>query len=152
MESLFSSPENFIRETHIFRLLGPLGNCDLSTLTRLGTPTSPMSLVYPFLLPFHTQKHTLNAHARVYIYVSASFVFSSDKWRHLEIRRTGTTVVERYFPCLRRGKWHEWVSSGIRRRLFPPEHKTERVSTQIASKWILRTLLNLKFMYKNMIY
>lgn len=87
--SLFSSPGHFIRKTYIFRLLGPLGDCDLSTLTRLGTHFTYVSRIFSlFSLP-RTQKHRERAYASSY--VSTSFV-PSDKWRHLEIRRAGTRL------------------------------------------------------------
>lgn len=102
--------------TYILRLPDPLGDCDLSTLTRLGTHFTYVSRISSLTVFSHTKTHWTRARA--------SFVLSY-KWRHLEIRRTGdlARVAERYFPCLRRGKWREGVfhPAGTRRRLFLPK-------------------------------
>lgn len=75
-ESLFSSPGYFIRKTYIFRLSGPQGDCDLSTLTRLGTYFTYVSRTSLPAAFSHTE--TYPERARASLYVSASFV-SLDK-------------------------------------------------------------------------
>lgn len=66
----------YTENVYIFRLPGPLGDCDLSTLTRLGTHFTYVSRISLPTAFSHTEMY--HKRARASLYVSASFV-SSDK-------------------------------------------------------------------------
>lgn len=66
-KSLFSSPGHFIQETYIFRLPGPLGDCDLSTLTRLGTHFTYVSRISLPTAFSHTEMYRERARTREFV-------------------------------------------------------------------------------------
>lgn len=64
---LFSSPGHFIRKTYIFRLSGPRGDRDLSTLTRLGIHFTYVCRTFSPFAPSRTQGPALSARTREFV-------------------------------------------------------------------------------------